>query len=297
MNASRIGIIGYGEAGQAMAHGLSSNREISISVFDIKFDDKEFSESLMLRAKEQGVTVQEDLRSLVVNNDIILSIVTGEAAIHVVRECLPFLEKGKVFVDMNTLSPRKKMLMGEMIEKKGGSFVEVAILGAIASYGFKSPMLVCGERADQFVDLLANMSFNVTFLSNEIGKASYMKMLRSVFAKGVEALLLEMLVAAKRCDLVEPLMGAIVEHMDGSSFYDIANTWLTTNAIHAERRTEEMEHVIETLNELNMKPIMAEATRDRLRTSVQSGLKDFFKGEKPCDYREVIDALEQLKFR
>lgn len=280
-----------------MAHGLSSNREISISVFDIKFDDKEFSESLMLRAKEQGVTVQEDLRSLVVNNDIILSIVTGEAAIHVVRECLPFLEKGKVFVDMNTLSPRKKMLMGEMIEKKGGSFVEVAILGAIASYGFKSPMLVCGERADQFVDLLANMSFNVTFLSNEIGKASYMKMLRSVFAKGVEALLLEMLVAAKRCDLVEPLMGAIVEHMDGSSFYDIANTWLTTNAIHAERRTEEMEHVIETLNELNMKPIMAEATRDRLRTSVQSGLKDFFKGEKPCDYREVIDALEQLKFR
>ena len=297
MNASRIGIIGYGEAGQAMAHGLSSNREISISVFDIKFDDKEFSESLMLRAKEQGVTVEGDLRSLVVNNDIILSIVTGEAAIHVVRECLPFLEKGKVFVDMNTLSPRKKMLIGEMIEKKGRSFVEVAILGAIASYGFKSPMLVCGERADQFVDLLENMGFNVTFVAKEIGKASYMKMLRSVFAKGVEALLLEMLVAAKRCDLVEPLMGAIVEHMDHSSFNDIANTWLTTNAIHAERRTEEMEHVIETLNELNMKPIMAEATRDRLRTSVQSGLKDFFKGKKPEDYREVIDALEQLKFR
>jgi 3-hydroxyisobutyrate dehydrogenase-like beta-hydroxyacid dehydrogenase len=297
MNASRIGIIGYGEAGQAIAHGLYSNKGISISVFDIKFNDNEFSESLMLRAREQGVTVQEDLKSLVVNNDIILSIVTGGASTHVVRECLPFLEKGKVFVDMNTLSPRNKMLMGEMIEKKGGSFVEVAILGAIASYGFKSPMLVCGERADQFVDLLGNMGFNVTFVAKEIGKASYLKMLRSVFAKGVEALLLEMLVAAKRCDLVEPLMGAIVEHMDHSSFNDIANTWLTTNAIHAERRTEEMEHVIETLNELNMKPIMAEATRDRLRTSVQSGLMNFFKGEKPCDYREVIDALEQLKFR
>lgn len=297
MNAGRIGIIGYGEAGQAIAHGLSSNGGISISVFDIRFNDKEFSESMMLKAKEHGLTVEEDMRSLVVNNDIVLSLVTGEAATHVVRGCLPFIEKGKVFVDMNTVSPRKKMLMGEMIEGKGGSFVEVAILGAIASYGFKSPMLVCGGRGDQFTNLLTKMGFNVTFFSNEIGRASYMKMLRSVFAKGVEALLLEMLVAAKRCDLVEPLMGAIVEHMDGTSFYDIANTWLTTNAIHAERRTEEMEHVIQTLNELNMKPIMAKAVRDRLRASFQSGLKDFFKGKKPEDYREVIDALAAMGFR
>jgi 3-hydroxyisobutyrate dehydrogenase-like beta-hydroxyacid dehydrogenase len=297
MDTERIGIVGYGEAGQAIAQGLCSNRGSSISVFDIKFNDEELRESLRLRAQEQGVIVEDDMGSLIANNGMILSLVTGEVATQVVRDSLSFIKEGKVYVDMNTVSPRKKILMGELIEQKGGSFIEVAILGAIASYGFKSPMLVCGKRANQLVNVFAKMGFNVKFVSTEIGKASYLKMLRSVFAKGVEALLLEMLVAAKRCDLVEPLMGAIVEHMDHSSFNDIANTWLTTNAIHAERRTEEMEHVIETLNELNMKPIMAEATRDRLRTSVQSGLKNFFKGEKPCDYREVIDALEQLKFR
>lgn len=297
MHADRIGIIGYGEAGQAIAQGLYSNREISIGVFDIKFNDNEFSESLRSKAREQGLTVQRDMRSLVVNHDIILSLVTGEVATSVVRKSLPFIKEGKVFVDMNTVSPREKIRMGEMIEGKGGSFVEVAILGAIASYGFKSPMLVCGERADQFVDLLGNMDFNVTFVAKEIGKASYMKMLRSVFAKGVEALLLEMLVGAKRCGLVEPLMEAIVEHMDGSSFRDIANAWITTTVIHAERRAEEMEYVIETLNELNVRPIMAEATRDRLRASFQSGLKNFFKGKRPEDYREVINALERLNFQ
>jgi len=297
MDTERIGIVGYGEAGQAIAQGLCSNRGSSISVFDIKFNDEELRESLRLRAQEQGVIVEDDMGSLIANNGMILSLVTGEVATQVVRDSLSFIKEGKVYVDMNTVSPRKKILMGELIEQKGGSFIEVAILGAIASYGFKSPMLVCGKRANQLVNVFAKMGFNVKFVSTEIGKASYLKMLRSVFAKGVEALLLEMLVAAKRCDLVEPLMGAIVEHMDHSSFNDIANTWLTTNAIHAERRTEEMEHVIETLNELNMKPIMAEAIRDRLRTSVQSGLKNFFKGEKPCDYREVIDALEQLNFQ
>jgi 3-hydroxyisobutyrate dehydrogenase-like beta-hydroxyacid dehydrogenase len=297
MNADKIGIIGYGEAGQAIAQGLCSDRESPIGVFDIRFNDKEFGESLRLKAKEQRLVVEGDLRSLIVNNDIVLSLVTGEVAAHVVRESLPFIKEGKVFVDMNTVSPKEKMLMGALIEKKGGSFIEVAILGAIASYGFKSPMLVCGKRADQFVNLLANMGFNVTFISKEIGKASYMKMLRSIFAKGVEALLLEMLMGAKRCDVVEPLMEAIVDHMDGSSFQEIANTWITTNAIHAERRTEEMEHVIETLNELNVKPIMAGAVRDRLRTSSQSGLKDFFKGKRPDDYREVIDAMERMDFR
>jgi 3-hydroxyisobutyrate dehydrogenase-like beta-hydroxyacid dehydrogenase len=297
MDADRIGIIGYGEAGQAIAQGLFSNKGSSISVFDIKFNDDEFEESLRLKAKEQGVIVEEDRGSLIANNDMILSVVTGEVATQVVRDSLPFIQEGKVYVDMSTVSPREKILMGELIEKRGGSFVEVAILGAIASYGFKSPMLVCGRRGDQFVNLFANLGFNMKFVSKEIGKASYLKMLRSVFAKGVEALLLEMLVGAERCDLIEPLMDAIVEHMDGSSFQEIANTWITTNVIHAERRTEEMGHVIETLNELHVRPIMAEAVRDRLRTSSQSGLRDFFKGQKPDDYREVIKAMVNLDYR
>jgi len=297
MDADRIGIIGYGEAGQAIAQGLFSNKGSSISVFDIKFNDDEFEESLRLKAKEQGIIVEEDMPSLISKSDMILSLVTGEVAAQVVRDSLPFIREGKVYVDMNTVAPREKMLMGELIEKKGGSFIEVAILGAIASYGFKSPMLVCGKGGDEFVNLFAKMGFNMTFVSEEIGKASSLKMLRSVFAKGVEALLLEMLVGAERCDLLEPLMDAIVKHMDGSSFQEIANTWITTNVIHADRRAEEMDHVIETLNELHVRPIMAEAVRDRLRKSSQSGLRDFFQGEKPDDYREVIAAMVRMDFR
>ena len=297
MDAERIGIIGYGEAGQAIAQGLCSSKRSSVSVFDIKFNDEEFSQSLRHKAKQQGLIVEEDIGSLIANNDIILSVVTGEVATQVVKESLSFVKEGKVYVDMNSVSPREKILMGELIKEKGGSFIEVAILGAIASYGFKSPMLVCGKKADQLVNLLGNMGFNVRFFSKEIGKASYLKMLRSVFAKGVEALLLEMLVGAKRCDLVEPLMEDIVEHMDGSSFEKIANTSITTNVIHAQRRTEEMEQVIETLNELKVQPTMAKAVRDRLRTSSQSGLKDLFKGEKPEDYREVINAMVKMDYR
>jgi len=119
MDADRIGIVGYGEAGQAIAQGLCSSKGTSISVFDIKFNDTEFSKSLRLKAKEQGIIVEEDMKSLIANNDIILSVVTGEVATQVVRDSLPFIKEGMVFVDMNTVSPRQKMLMGELIGKKG----------------------------------------------------------------------------------------------------------------------------------------------------------------------------------
>ncbi|MEW6410287.1 MAG: DUF1932 domain-containing protein [Nitrospirota bacterium] len=293
---ARIGIIGYGEAGQAFAHGLCSNKKISVSVFDIRFNDEKISQSLISKAKQQGLIVERDVGSLVLNNDIILSVVTSEVATKVVEDALPFIKEGKVYVDMNTVSPRVKILMSELIEARGGSFVEVAILGTIASYGFKSPVLACGKKADEVANFLRNMGFDVTFLSEEIGKASYMKMLRSVFAKGVEALLIEMLLGAKRCDLMEPLMDAIVKHMDKTSFQEIANTWITTNVLHGKRRADEMEHVIETLKELKVKPTVSEAVRDRLKSVSELGLKDFFKGKKPADYRDVINAMVEMGY-
>lgn len=296
MAGMRVGIIGYGEAGQAVAQGLRSDRKISMSVFDIRFNNEESSQLLKAKADEFALVVEKDIGSLVEKNDIILSIVTGGVALKVVEQSLPFIKKGKLYVDMNSVSPGKKTYMGELIEGRGGSFIEVAILGTIASYGFKSPMLVCGKEADHFVEFLTPMGFNAEFLSKEIGKASSIKMLRSIFAKGVETLLIEMLLGAARSEIVEQLMDAITEHMDNTSFRDIANAWITTHVIHNRRRAEEMEYVIETLEELKVKPIMATAARDRLRSSSQLGLTEFFHGEKPEEYRQVIDAMLNMDY-
>jgi len=110
MDIARIGTIGYGEAGQTIIQGLCSRKESSINGFDIKFNNKGFSRSLRQKAREQGVIVEKDIGSLIVTNDIILSVVTGEVATQVAKESLPFIKEGKVYVDMSTVSPREKML-------------------------------------------------------------------------------------------------------------------------------------------------------------------------------------------
>jgi 3-hydroxyisobutyrate dehydrogenase-like beta-hydroxyacid dehydrogenase len=296
MGISKIGIIGYGEAGTAFAKPLSEKDSLSVSVFDIRFNDAKSSQLLKNMAIEQNISVADDIKSLVTDNDLILSVVTGDASMTVVEASLPYITEGKIYVDMNSVSAKTKINMGELIEKRGGAFIEGAILGAIASYGFKTPMLVCGKKAQEFATLFKQIGFDIKFLSKDIGKASNIKMLRSVFAKGVESLLIEMMVGAKRGDVLEPVMADIVAFMDKRSFQDIANAWITTTVFHAKRRAEEMEHVIETLNELRVRPVMTTATRERLKCISDLNLSDYFKGKKPTFYHEVIEAMENDNF-
>jgi 3-hydroxyisobutyrate dehydrogenase-like beta-hydroxyacid dehydrogenase len=296
MDMNKIGIIGYGEAGQAFAQGLAAAKNIAIDIFDIRFNAIDSSNELQLLAKSQGLNIKKNIEDLVTHAELILSAVTCRNALEVAEASSLHMTKDKIFVDLNTVTPNLKIEISELIQKRGGDFIEVAILGTVASYGFKSPMLACGKKARGFADFFNRMGFKVNFLSEEIGKASFTKMLRSVFAKGVESLLFEMLVAAEKCDLREPIMDAIVEHMDSSSFLNIAETWVTTNVIHAQRRAEEMDHVIETLNSLGVKPIMSTATRERLRKCSSLNLIEHFKGKKPNAIQGVIKKMVELNY-
>ncbi len=296
MDINKIGIIGYGEVGSAFAKPLSARDSVSLSVFDIRCNDRASSQFLSNLEREPTIHLSADIKSLVTENDLILSVVTADAAMSVVQGVLPYINEKKIYVDMNSVSAKTKIRMAGLIEETGGVFIEAAILGAIAAYGFRAPVLVCGNSAREFADFFNSLGFDIKYLSRDIGKASNMKMLRSVFAKGVESLLIEMMIAAKRGDLLDAVMAEIIEFMDKRSFQDIANAWITTTVMHAKRRADEMEHVIETLNELKVRPIMTMATRDRLKSVSELGLSDYFKGKQPAFYREVIDAIDNGKF-
>ena len=291
MKYNRIGIIGYGEVGQAFTEGLSSSKGVDIAVFDIRFTSDTAPNALATVAEAQNLKIERSLKALVQGNDLIISAVTCEEAWKVAEASSRHMRKEQIYVDLNTVTPHLKEKMNRLVAQGGAEFIEVAILGTISSYGFKSPMLACGKEAQEFGDFLNSLGFSVKVLSEKIGTASYMKMLRSIFAKGVESLLFEMLVAAEKCDFLEPVMDAIVNHMDNSSFLNIAETWIITNVMHAQRRADEMDHVIQTLKNLNMQPVMSMATQERLIKCAAMNLKEQFKDVRPIDYQSVIKSM------
>jgi 3-hydroxyisobutyrate dehydrogenase-like beta-hydroxyacid dehydrogenase len=296
MNQKKIGLIGYGEVGQAFAERLSSAEGIDIGVFDIRFNSANASDALINTAEKQNLRIEHSIKTIIQGKDLILSAVTCEDAWEVAETSSTHIGEGQIYTDLNTVTPQLKKEMNQLISISGAEFIEVAILGTISSYGFKSPMLACGVKAQEFGDFLNSMGFSVKVLSEKIGTASYMKMLRSIFAKGVESLLFEMLVAAEKCDLMEPVMDAIVAHMDNSSFLNIADTWVTTNVQHAERRADEMDHVIQTLKQLDVQPIMSMATQERLRKCASTNLKEQFENEKDLDYQRVIKSMVERNY-
>lgn len=292
MRIEAVGFVGFGEAASALAQGLSAQGVQPLSAFDREIAHPRMGEIIKNRLRAAGVLPMPDLASLVDRCDLILSLVPPDTALSVASQAASLMRAGKTYVDMNSVSSGTKKAMARLFAGTEGNFIEAAILTPVAALGAKSPIVVCGEGAEQFAQSMTDCGLQVTWLGREVGRASALKMLRSVFSKGVEALLLEMLVGAYRCGIVEPLMEDLTSYMDSHSFREIANTWVTTNAVHAGRRVSEMDEVIDTLRELSVEPIMALATRERLERSSETAALDHFHGRAPADYHDVIAYLE-----
>ncbi|NQS89905.1 NAD(P)-dependent oxidoreductase [Patescibacteria group bacterium] len=288
----KIGFIGFGKVASELSKGLQGSGLFEIWVYDKIVLDPVKKSKIEERAKELNVKLSKDNGSLTRACKTILCTVTIDAALEAAKETALFLNEQKTYIDLNSTSPGMKREIAHIIEKTGANFIEGAILGAIGSYGFQVPIMVCGKKAKKFQHFMNQIGMSITYIGQEIGKASTVKMLRSVFAKGVEALLVEMLQGAVRYGVESYVMEDISRYMDNHSFLSIANDWLITHPIDAERRFWEMEQVVKTLREVGINPIMATATREKLKASVALKLKEFFKGGEPEDYHQVIAAME-----
>ena len=88
-----------------------------------------------------------------------------------------------------------------------------------------------------------------------IGDASlYTKMLRSIFIKGIEALLLEGLIAAHRVGLEDRILDSVQQTVPGIDWREAASYYLERTAKHGARRAAEMHESAATVAELGLGP-------------------------------------------
>jgi 3-hydroxyisobutyrate dehydrogenase-like beta-hydroxyacid dehydrogenase len=199
----------------------------------------------------------------------VLSTVPTSSAVAVAERCVPLLRTGQFYVDLNSTSPSVKKHIAAVLAPSNAEFVEGAILGAIGVSGANTRILLGGRAARTAAEALTAMGLRASFYSECVGKASTFKMLRSIFSKGLEALLLELLVSGKRAGIEQDLWRDVVEFMGANPFDRIAENWIQTHALANERRYHEMVQVTETMREIGVEPVMTEATErffDRSRS-------------------------------
>ena len=285
---TRVGFIGFGEAATAFA-GAMAAKGANVGAYDVRMASTDGLQELRRRAEPLNVKL-EGINELIAGRNLIISTVTTDVALEVAKACSGHLTSAHTFIDMNSTSPNAKQRISEAVGKSGARFVEGAILGAIGATGASTKVLLGGQNAQELSELLNRFGLNTRKFSEEVGKASTFKMIRSVFSKGAEALLIEMLAAGRKAGIDDQLWDDIVGFMESKPFGKIASNWLETHGPACERRYFEMRQVCQTMEEMGLAPVMSCATEQVFKKSVEKGLKSKF-ARKADDYAQVIDAL------
>ena len=289
----KLAFLGFGGAGYGLAKGLREAGLQEIYFYDKQWDTPLFGEVIRKRSAETGAVLFKSIEELMTASDLIISCVTGAVALSVARSAGPFLTPKHLYADVNTASPRVKEEVAGVIEKTGASFVDVAMMGPIPSFLHRVPMLVSGKGAHRFKMAMEPFGTDITWIGEKPGQASAIKMLRSIFTKGLLALLLETLNATRRYQVDRTVLDSLAETMDKSPFLETVRLQLTKGVVNADRMAHEMEDVLETLKDLGVPGTMTEATRNKLEWCSRLGLKDYFGGDMPEKLEDVLEAMDQ----
>ena len=267
----RIAFIGFGEVAVAFSSALAA-RGCEITAYDILLDKPGGVEKLAARAGPARVAFAA-LADAVRLADYVFSTVTTSVALDAARRCASLLQPAQAFVDLNATEPRLKAEIGEVITAAKARFVEGALLGAVGVTGARTEILLGGPHAREAErDLAGAMGLNARFYSEEVGKASTFKMLRSVFSKGMEALLIEFLVAGERAGIRQDLWTEVTTLFSTQPFEKVALNWVRTHSGAHARRRDEVKQVLGVLRGLGVEPVVTSATHEIFARSGRLGL-------------------------
>jgi 3-hydroxyisobutyrate dehydrogenase-like beta-hydroxyacid dehydrogenase len=280
-----IGFVGFGEAGSNIARGLKAAGAERIAAFDIDPD------RVRSRAEQTGTPLLASNRELAGSARIIFSTVTCARALEAAEQTAPFLKPHHIYADLNSVSPALKQAIEHVIAATGAGFVEAAVMSPVPPFAHRAPMLLGGKAAPAFAQLMTPFGMHLDVISEKVGTAAATKMFRSIIVKGLEALMLECVLAASPYGADQRVFASLGDSFPGIDWQRLANYMVGRVVVHGERRAREMEEVSETLDSLGVEPIMAEAAARRQDWCARLDLKSRFGPEGPKSYREVVEAI------
>jgi 3-hydroxyisobutyrate dehydrogenase-like beta-hydroxyacid dehydrogenase len=254
----RVAVLGLGEAGSIYAADLPE-RGASVIGTD-----------LHLAVAPASVALAADVPHAVRGADIVLSLVGAGSAASVLEDALPEMRRGSVYADMNTSGPEDKRRLAAVAAARGIPFVDVAIMAPVPRARIDTPLLLSGSGVPQLRPHLERLRIPATEVGAEPGAAARLKLLRSVFMKGLAAVVVESVTAAEIFGAEAWLKDQIAAELGGSGRSGVDHL-IDGTAKHAVRREAEMVDAREFLDSLDAPHPMTDATIEWLRAIAAEG--------------------------
>jgi 3-hydroxyisobutyrate dehydrogenase len=256
-----VAIIGFGEVGSLFARDLRAAGVARITAWDMAFADPAGKASA--NAAAAGIVPSPSAPTAVGGAELVISAVTAGSALEALRAALGALGHAPFVLDVNSVSPGTKRAAATAVTEAGGRYVEAAVMASVPPKGLRSPILLGGPHARAFADAAAPWGMDLTVYSEEVGRASAVKMCRSVMVKGLEALVTESLLAARRYGVEEDVLASLKDTLPHPDWAALARYVISRPLIHGKRRAEEMREVARTVAEVGVAPTLSGPIAER----------------------------------
>ena len=162
-------------------------------------------------AKRAGFRIVEDLRALVTQADLVMSILVPAHATELARQVADAIgaaDAATPFAECNAISPRTTRQIESIIVAAGGRYIDGGIIGGSPARG-AVPRIYCSGVDAVLLEELDGKGIAIKNLGDEIGRASGIKMCYASMTKGTTALQVAMLTAARSLGLYQELVSEL----------------------------------------------------------------------------------------
>lgn len=288
----KIGFIGFGEAAFHISLGLLGEGVSGIAAYDAMAADPVMGTLVHARAEQAQVVLRETAAAVAQEAEILFASVPSSYTLDVCRSVAGFLRPGQLYVDVSASTPMVKGQVWELVKDTGVLFVDAAMLGSLPQDQHKVPITASGSGAQRFQTLMSPLHMDITTAGERPGDASAIKLVRSIYMKGIASLMVEMLQGAVAYGVADEVVSSIATSMDGIPFQRHLDRLVTGSALHCKRRAAELKGSVSMLKEAGLDPRMTQAAMERLEGLEPYGFAARYLQQKPKGWEEIVEIMK-----
>lgn len=293
VNRPRVTFLGYGEAARAFAQGWSATGMPDASAYDIKTECAgTVRDGKRADYRADGIRGCEDLREAISAGDVVLSMVTADQSHAAAEAAARSGIDNRLFLDCNSSAPQTKQASCDVVEAAGGKYVDVAVMSPVHPALHRTRVLASGPHAEAAERVMKQLDMKVSVVEGPVGRASAIKLVRSIAVKGMEAVSAEMLAAGRKLDVTEEVLVSLDATYPEFGWAKRGAYALDRMMVHGKRRAAEMEEAAKMVAGLKLPAAMSEAAA---RWQALVGAMELDPGEPDAGRRAdlVIAALDR----
>ncbi|QKV17891.1 NAD(P)-dependent oxidoreductase [Oricola thermophila] len=244
-----IAFIGFGEAARAFVSSLKPLGIGRFTAYDIKQGTAE-ADPVEAAAAELGVALAEGPVAAIEGADWVIAAVTAASSLEAAQSVEGGLKAGQVYVDINSVSARRKQDTAALVRARGAAYLDMAVMAPVHPRGHRTPVLVAGDHGGAVAEALSRLDFDFRVAGDEVGAATSIKMIRSLFVKGLEAITVQAISAAREAGCFDEVYKSLSGSYKVLGWPEFAEYQFERMMRHGVRRAAEMRESANSMREL-----------------------------------------------